>query len=309
MADANVEDWEELKPLDDDVIADVVAESNGSDDSDDDDNSVFDEQNTKITSQEKIDKRKRKLIELKEAAKRAKFAFNETNLIAKDGSSSTVTSLIPWDTSSRLNAHFDEEDFFNCDTVINESIKCPFINAILTGIPKFKAMMKKRNSEIDVRGHPLIVIVTMSAIRATEIVASISNKLNCKIAKLFAKHIKIQEQIEYLNRDVYPIAIGTPHRLHKLLELGALSLTKTRIIILDTQVDMKQFSLFTLPGVKEDFALLMEKYVAEEMDHIKLGCTGALLTSEVKNTKDPKTPKNKKKDRRFPQKHKPSKHN
>jgi len=309
MADANVdEDWEELKPLDDDdVINDVVvAESNGSDSDDDDDS--LDEQNTKVSSQEKIEKRKRKLMDLKEAAKRAKSAFHETN-ISTNGSSSTVRSLIPWEKDSRLNSHFEEEDFFNCDTILNESIKCPFVNAILIGIPKFKAMMKKRNSEVDVRGHPLIVIVTMSAIRATEIVASISNKLNCKIAKLFAKHIKIQEQIEYLNRDVYPIAIGTPNRLHKLIELGALSLSKTRIVILDTQVDMKQFSLFTLPGVKEDFALLMEKYVAEEMDHIKLGCTGVQLkAAETKGSTEAKIPHKKKKYRlRFPKTHQPSK--
>lgn len=301
MADANVdEDWEELKPFDNDDEITAVAESGSdSDDNEDDDNS-FDENTKAKTSQDKIEKRKRKLIELKEAAKRAKITFDENT------SAPSQQSLIPWDNScSSLSTHFDEEDFFKCDTIANEYIKCPFTNAILIGIPKFKAMMKKRNSEIDVRGHPLILIVTMSAIRATEIVASISNRLNCKIAKLFAKHIKIQEQIEYLNRDIYPISIGTPHRLHKLLELGALSLSKTRIVILDTQVDQKQFSLFTLPGVKEDFTILMEKFVADEMTHLKIGCTGAQLTSDSKDASDKIL--RKKKDRRAQQKHKPSK--
>lgn len=287
MADANFEDWEELKPLEDDEVVADIAES-GSDSGEDE--SV--EEETRVTSQAKIEKRKRRLIELKEAAKRANISFAESS----NTNPTSAQSVVPWDSSSTLATLFDEEDFFDCKANSNENITCPFINAILSGLPKFKAMIKKR-SDVDVRGHPLILIITMSAIRATEVVASISNKLNCKIAKLFAKHIKIQEQIEYLNKDVYPIAIGTPHRLHKLLELGALSLSKTRLVIMDSQLDQKQFSLFTLPGVKDDFALLMEKYVADEMDHIKLGCT---QLSESKGDLQPQ----KKKERKFPPKHK-----
>lgn len=53
--------------------------------------------------------------------------------------------------------------------------------------------------------------------------------LKCKIAKLFAKHFKVQEQIELLSKQYFPVAVGTPNRLSKLVELGALSLSRVKV--------------------------------------------------------------------------------
>jgi hypothetical protein len=102
---------------------------------------------------------------------------------------------------------------------------------------------------------------------------SISKQFHCKIAKLFAKHIKIQEQIEYLNMYNFPIAIGTPHRLNKLLEVGSLQLSKTKFILLDdTYKDQKNFSLATLPSINKDLVHLFKDNIYPEMNHIKLVC-------------------------------------
>lgn len=54
--------------------------------------------------------------------------------------------------------------------------------------------------------------------------------LKCKIAKLFAKHFKVQDQIDLLSKQYFPVAVGTPNRLSKLIELGALSLSRVKVI-------------------------------------------------------------------------------
>ena len=53
--------------------------------------------------------------------------------------------------------------------------------------------------------------------------------LKCKIAKLFAKHFKVQDQIDLLSKQYFPVAVGTPNRLSKLVELGALSLSAVKV--------------------------------------------------------------------------------
>ena len=43
------------------------------------------------------------------------------------------------------------------------------------------------------------------------------------IAKLFARHFKLEEHVEYLKRTAIGAAVGTPGRLGKLRESGMLS--------------------------------------------------------------------------------------
>jgi superfamily II DNA/RNA helicase len=40
------------------------------------------------------------------------------------------------------------------------------------------------------------------------------------VAKLFAKHMKIEEQQAFLEKEVTRVVVGTPNRLEKLVELG-----------------------------------------------------------------------------------------
>lgn len=105
---------------------------------------------------------------------------------------------------------------------------CKFVTAIASGIHGFRAVLKQVPDEL---GCPLIVIVCASANRAVDIIKSVSKGLKCKVAKLFSRHVKIQEQIDILKKH-HPIAVGTPNRLHKLIELGALSLTQTKLILI-----------------------------------------------------------------------------
>lgn len=61
------------------------------------------------------------------------------------------------------------------------------------------------------------------------------------MAKLFAKHIKMQEAVAELQKTSVNIAVGTPQRVMDLLEHGALSLTHLERIIVDaSHIDQKK---------------------------------------------------------------------
>lgn len=62
----------------------------------------------------------------------------------------------------------------------------------------------------------------------------------CRVAKLFAKHFKLEEQQQELQSRCVNIATGTPNRMAKLAEIAALKLGRLQFLILDTALDAKQ---------------------------------------------------------------------
>ncbi len=56
--------------------------------------------------------------------------------------------------------------------------------------------------------------------------------LRYPVAKLFAKHFKVDEQVEVL-KAFTPIGCGTPNRLAKLADIGALNLDHLKLLIID----------------------------------------------------------------------------
>jgi superfamily II DNA/RNA helicase len=81
-----------------------------------------------------------------------------------------------------------------------------------------------------------------------------------KVSKLFAKHLKISEQMESLSKSHFAIGVGTPNRLSKLISLGALRLNEVKIIIVDVEADEKNFTILTMPNVKDDFYEFMNSF-------------------------------------------------
>lgn len=95
---------------------------------------------------------------------------------------------------------------------------------------------------------PVVLVLTSSAIRAVDLIryAILSNQVTrttirtvelsfalhtqfvtraaselqkqTKVAKLFAKHIKMEEQVVFLKNTLVNVAVGTPGRILKLLE-------------------------------------------------------------------------------------------
>lgn len=69
------------------------------------------------------------------------------------------------------------------------------------------------------KGKPRVVIICSSAIRCTEMIRATKDLFaGCKVGKLFSKHFKVQEQVQFLRNNLIHIGIGTPNRLYKLDE-------------------------------------------------------------------------------------------
>ncbi|KAK7857059.1 protein cmss1 [Quercus suber] len=88
--------------------------------------------------------------------------------------------------------------------------------------------------------------------------------VNCHAVKLFSKHMKVEEQVSLLKNRVN-IASGTPSRIKKLIDIEALALSRLAVILLDIHPDVKGYSLFTLPQVRDEFWDLYKNYFHQRL--------------------------------------------
>ncbi|KAJ7530038.1 hypothetical protein O6H91_15G075900 [Diphasiastrum complanatum] len=102
-------------------------------------------------------------------------------------------------------------------------------------------------------GSPALLVICSSANRCVNLLRGMrAFSSKCKPVKLFAKHIKIEEQTEALKGHTN-IGAGTPNRIKKLMDMGALGLSRLEVVILDMEKDAKGLTLFTVPEVREEF--------------------------------------------------------
>ncbi|GAV58954.1 hypothetical protein CFOL_v3_02487 [Cephalotus follicularis] len=102
-------------------------------------------------------------------------------------------------------------------------------------------------------GSPAVLIISTSALRSIELLRGVrSLTKECHSAKLFSKHMKVEEQVSLLKSRVN-IASGTPSRIKKLIDIEALGLSRLAVIVLDIHRDVKGYSLLTLPQVRDEF--------------------------------------------------------
>jgi protein CMS1 len=75
-------------------------------------------------------------------------------------------------------------------------------------------------------------------------VARVVRKLQTKdaeVAKLFAKHIKLQDAVKFLKSKRTGMAVGTPKRLEDLMDDGALQVDRLERIVIDASyIDQKK---------------------------------------------------------------------
>lgn len=102
-----------------------------------------------------------------------------------------------------------------------------------------------KKSEVEASPHTLIV--TAAAARATDLVRGV-RKLGSeqnKIAKLFAKHMKLKENLEYVQKTRFGIGVGTPNRVRTFVANGTIKLDKLKRIVIDASyVNMKKNTIF-----------------------------------------------------------------
>ncbi|ORX76731.1 hypothetical protein BCR32DRAFT_248500 [Anaeromyces robustus] len=128
--------------------------------------------------------------------------------------------------------------------------------------PNWKKHLGKPPKETDYHGQPSVLVVTQSAIRAVEVIRALSEfSKYCKVGKLFSKHMKVKDQVEFLNQSVVKIAVGTPNRLIKLAENESLNMNKLDLLVIDyTFKDSKNRNIFEIPEIRKDLLTFIKQH-------------------------------------------------
>ncbi|KAK2743402.1 hypothetical protein FQN57_004867 [Myotisia sp. PD_48] len=125
----------------------------------------------------------------------------------------------------------------------------------------------------EINGDPHTLVITLAGLRAAEITRALRQFQNqeCAVAKLFAKHIKLKEAQESVEKTRIGIGIGTPVRLNDLVKSKALKLDSLKRIVIDGSfIDQKKRGIFDMKDLH--FPLLeflnlpelCERYTSEE---------------------------------------------
>ncbi|KAJ3071456.1 cms1 ribosomal small subunit [Podochytrium sp. JEL0797] len=109
----------------------------------------------------------------------------------------------------------------------------------------------------EVDDEKIVLIVTPSAERAIAIIPVL--KPIGKIGKVFARHMKLEEQIKAQETHKYTVSVGAASRIVKLVNAGAIAADKVGFVIMDaTYADKKKRTLFDIPELKTDLVELLK---------------------------------------------------
>ncbi|XP_054433334.1 protein CMSS1 isoform X2 [Pteronotus mesoamericanus] len=96
--------------------------------------------------------------------------------------------------------------------------------------PKW-AKLRKNHTE---KKSVLMLIICSSAVRSLELIRSMTSfRGDSKVIKLFAKHIKVQEQVKLLEKRAMHLGVGTPGRIKELVKQGGLNLNPLKFLVFD----------------------------------------------------------------------------
>ncbi|XP_021354062.1 protein CMSS1-like [Mizuhopecten yessoensis] len=231
----------------------------------DDDKGADDDQADNTDNKEKKKKAKRKrntiTVELKAKGSKSGTAEDLVQVITKHYKDKLST--VEWD---NIKIDTDRNFFVSAD---KEHTPVSYLRTIL---PKWKKMLKTELKP----GSPLVLLVSASAIRSVQLNREILDfkSEQCQIAKLFAKHFKLEEQQKFLAKKVCHIGLGTPNRLHTLVKSGSLHLDNVAAVVLDWNWrDIKSKRMVDIPEIRGHLMDFMKDFMIPHMskNHCKIG--------------------------------------
>ncbi|KAL5533293.1 CMS1 [Sanghuangporus sanghuang] len=122
-------------------------------------------------------------------------------------------------------------------------------------VPTLKTRLAQKSKD---NGAPTLLFISGAALRVADATRVLKSKTlrgdkGGDVAKLFARHFKLEEHVAYLKRAKIGSAVGTPGRIGKLLCEGALSTSALTHIILDvTYKDAKKRSMLDIPETRDE---------------------------------------------------------
>lgn len=106
-----------------------------------------------------------------------------------------------------------------------------------------------------------IVVVSHSSIQANLLLKEFRESLtNFRCVKLFAKHIRAEAQAKALRKHQQEriCGVGTPNRILKLLQEGALTLSEP-LVVVDGRINLKGYNMINVKDLAADTGALVEQ--------------------------------------------------
>ncbi|XP_041475224.1 uncharacterized protein C3orf26 homolog [Lytechinus variegatus] len=130
-------------------------------------------------------------------------------------------------------------------------------------IPTWTDMVDEHKKEKTPNHSCIVLLLTSSAKRAVDLNRDTQAfKGTCVTAKLFAKHLRISEQVKYLESHRVQFAVATPHRVSSLLESGSFNVDDMKYVILDWNWrDAKLRRFVDIPELRKDLFDLLRKHL------------------------------------------------
>jgi len=129
-------------------------------------------------------------------------------------------------------------------------------NFIAKVVPTLRTRLTQRSKD---NGAPTLLFVAGGALRVIDVIHALKSKTirgekGGDVAKLFARHIKLEDHVTYLRRTKIGSGVGTPGRIGKLLcETDALSTSALTHIMLDVSFqDAKKRSMLDIPETRDE---------------------------------------------------------
>ncbi|KAH7107448.1 U3-containing 90S pre-ribosomal complex subunit-domain containing protein [Auriculariales sp. MPI-PUGE-AT-0066] len=147
-----------------------------------------------------------------------------------------------------------EESIEDTSAFANERSLHNLKEFIETATPTLRTRLGQKSKR---EGAPTLIVITLAAMRGADVVRALRDlrtEKSGQVAKLFAKHFKVNEHVQYLRKTKIVAAVGTPGRLGKLLEADdCLSLDALSHIIIDfTYQDSKKRTIFDIPETRQE---------------------------------------------------------
>ncbi|KAF2275935.1 uncharacterized protein EI97DRAFT_433868 [Westerdykella ornata] len=145
-------------------------------------------------------------------------------------------------------------------------------------LEKLAAFLKSQSKDLkptakSPTGAPHTLVVTASGIRAADTYRALKAGLpkegvkDVNIAKLFAKHMKLAEQVAHLKKHKIDFGVGTPERLCALLDERALSTANLKRVVIDVSyIDQKKRGILDMKELHEPLVklLLRKEFLGED---------------------------------------------
>ncbi|KAI3658952.1 hypothetical protein MP638_006328 [Amoeboaphelidium occidentale] len=113
-----------------------------------------------------------------------------------------------------------------------------------------------------------VLVISLNALRCIDLInkaKEVTQKGDLKAAKLFSRHMKIEEQKKLLGSMASSgkrgIAMGTPNRILKLFQESSEYFQSVKLIVIDGYVDDKNRSVIDLEDCRKDLYTLIKDHL------------------------------------------------